>query len=232
MTLPYDRQRLPYRTDAETVDRRCAFIGTMNEGSVMPHDPSGSTRWICVECPGSCDVETLFADDTYREQLYAEAKLLVSTPAFAKGIDRQLLEAQNEANLEHTESNEVYDQAAEMARDLGYTMQKLLELAEAVGLLEHNNDGTKREFTMRQQKDFTNSLRKVRLYAEALRQQAVQGKILVFAVIKSCTRYPVCTPVFNKRHYLYIYIFINKGNRGLEGVTGEVLAYGPSSTQP
>ena len=75
VTLPYDRQRLPYRTDAETVDRRCAFIGTMNEGSVMPHDPSGSTRWICVECPGSCDVEALFTDPAYREQLYAEAKL-------------------------------------------------------------------------------------------------------------------------------------------------------------
>ena len=25
ITLPYDRQRLPYRSDAEQVDRRCAF---------------------------------------------------------------------------------------------------------------------------------------------------------------------------------------------------------------
>ena len=39
VTLPYDRQRLPYRSDAETIDRRCAFVGTMNDGATIPHDP-------------------------------------------------------------------------------------------------------------------------------------------------------------------------------------------------
>ena len=176
ITLPYDRQRLPYRTDAETVDRRCAFVGTMNQGSELPHDPSGSTRWVCVECPGGCDVESLFADSAYRQQLFAEAKLLASTPAFAKGIDRQLLEAQDEANMEHTESNELYDQAAELARDLGYTMKKLLELAEDAGLVERNPDGTKREFTHRQQKEFINSLRKVGYQRKRFYNKEFKGK--------------------------------------------------------
>ena len=160
VTLPYDRQRLPYRSDAETIDRRCAFVGTMNDGATIPHDPSGSTRWICVECPSECDVETLFVDDAYREQLYAEAMLLVNTPEFAKGIDRGLLNSQAEANLDHTESNEVYDKAAEEVRDAGFTLLKLLDLAEHGGLIDRNADGTKREFSMRQQKELAASLRK------------------------------------------------------------------------
>ena len=101
---------------------------------------------------------------------------LVSTPAFAKGIDRQLLEAQDEANLDHTESNELYDQAAEMVRDLGYSMRKLIELADDAGLIERNNDGTRREFTMRQQKDFTNSLRKVGYTHKKLNNNNLKGK--------------------------------------------------------
>ena len=154
VTLPYDRQRLPYRSDAET-DRSSLRVCRHHErrGDDPPRSKRQSTRWICVECPNECDVETLFADDAYREQLYAEAMPLAATPAFAKGIDRALLAAQAEANLDHTESNEVYDQAAEEVRDAGFTLLKLLELAEHAGLIDRNADGTKREFSMRQQKE-------------------------------------------------------------------------------
>ena len=78
----------------------------------------------------------------------------MDNPRFAKGIDRSLMVDQAEANLEHTESNEVYDEAAEQAKELGYSPAKLYWiLPNLQGLLSGLSDGTKREFTMRQQKE-------------------------------------------------------------------------------
>ena len=66
-----DRWRLAYRRDAETHLRRFAFVGTSNDPTVLPDDPSGNTRFVPVECPYPYHVEKGLPDG--REQLWAEA---------------------------------------------------------------------------------------------------------------------------------------------------------------
>ena len=52
-----DRWRLAYRRDAEAFPRRFAFVGTSNERSVLPDDPSGNTRFVPIVCPNPYHVE-------------------------------------------------------------------------------------------------------------------------------------------------------------------------------
>ena len=66
-----DRWRLAYRRDAEAFPRRFAFVGTSNERSVLPDDPSGNTRFVPIVCPNPYHVEKGLRAG--RAQLWAEA---------------------------------------------------------------------------------------------------------------------------------------------------------------
>ena len=70
--------RLAYRRDPEPLPRRCVFVGTTNDTSALPNDPTGNRRFVAVELGYAYPVsEIRVLIDDMREQLWAEAKARV-----------------------------------------------------------------------------------------------------------------------------------------------------------
>ena len=125
ISLTHDEARIAYGHNPIKYPRRCAFIGTMNEGEEITADLSGSTRWVCVICPGNLHVEAVLTDEL-RQQLFAEAIKKIDDPQWQNGISRALLQDQQEANLEHTRTNESFDDLARICYE--YSLQSGIEM--------------------------------------------------------------------------------------------------------
>lgn len=139
ISLTHDEARVAYGHNPIKYPRRCAFVGTMNTGEEITADLSGTTRWVCVLCPESVHVEAILTEDL-RQQLYAEALLKMDDPRWHNGITRSLMEAQQEVNLEHTRSNESFDDLARICYE--YSLEtnieyKAIEWAWHCKLVEH-----------------------------------------------------------------------------------------------
>ena len=67
--------RMAYRRDPEPLPRRCVIVGTTNDDSHLPNDPSGNRRFVSVVVkPRSWGTEGVMEYvDEQRDQLWAEA---------------------------------------------------------------------------------------------------------------------------------------------------------------
>ena len=63
--------RLAYRRNPETMLRRCVLVGTSNDQTPLPNDPTGSRRFVAVKLNKGSNVEQFMAEN--RDQLWAEA---------------------------------------------------------------------------------------------------------------------------------------------------------------
>ena len=62
--------RFAYRRDPEVMLRRAILVGSTNDPTPLPNDPSGNRRFVPVLCPKGCDVEYIAEGE--REQWWAE----------------------------------------------------------------------------------------------------------------------------------------------------------------
>ena len=147
LTRDADYVRLSYRRDPVRIPRQSLITASINSGQELPRDPSGSTRWICVECPTSCNIEMEITDEM-RLQWWAEAVHVANQEGpggpnvlargwFEKGIPHTLLAEQAEANQSHESRNETIENlltnedlpagsrmtAVEIAQNIGYLPQ-------------------------------------------------------------------------------------------------------------
>ena len=72
LTRPFDYIRLPWRRDPERIERAALMMASINENQKLPDDSSGSTRWIAIPCPGSCNVEAI--PDELRVQWWGRSR--------------------------------------------------------------------------------------------------------------------------------------------------------------
>ena len=144
LTRDADYVRLSFRRDPVRIPRQSLITASINSGQELPRDPSGSTRWICVECPTSCNIEWEITDEM-RVQWWAEAVHVANQEGlgggnvlvkgwFEKGIPHTLLIEQAEANQSHESRNETVENmltnenlptgsrmtAVEIAQNIGY----------------------------------------------------------------------------------------------------------------
>ena len=148
LTRPFDHVRLPWRRDPERIERSGLMMASINENQKFPEDSSGSTRWIAIPCPGSCNVETI--PDTLRIQWWAEAVTVannqhptLSIDNYEKGIPRRLIQAQAQQNKPFERRDET---VANMIAEYGFQPQhqaKAIEIAQNIGWIERYwGDGT------------------------------------------------------------------------------------------
>ena len=97
ITTTQDRVRLAYRKNAETIKRRCIFVGTSNS-DCLPNDPTGNRRFVVVKTTGdraNHKVEDWM--DENRDRLFAAA-LWEFEQGRRANLPRDLLEYQRESN--------------------------------------------------------------------------------------------------------------------------------------
>ena len=137
LTRDADYVRLSFRRDPVRIPRQSLITASINRGQELPRDPSGSTRWVCVECPFSCNVEWQITDEM-RVQWWAEAVHVANQEGpggpnvlargwFEKGIPHTLLAEQSEANQPHESRNETIENCLAEA-GLAYRDRGLLRL--------------------------------------------------------------------------------------------------------
>ena len=152
LTRDADYVRLSFRRDPVRIPRQSLITASINRGQELPRDPSGSTRWVCVECPFSCNVEWQITDEM-RVQWWAEAVHVANQEGpggpnvlargwFEKGIPHTLLAEQSEANQPHESRNETIENClAEADLPTGSRFTSV-ELAQEIGYLPyHERDG-------------------------------------------------------------------------------------------
>ena len=88
--------------------RRFVFVGTTNDRTPLPNDPSGNTRYVVIECPRGRDVELYMAEN--RDQIWAEAWSRV-LEGFDPQFPRELHAARDEANETYRDSDVVLEEA-------------------------------------------------------------------------------------------------------------------------
>ena len=165
LTHDVDYVRLAFRRDPVRIPRRALIVASINEGAELPRDPSGSTRWVCVECPRKLNVEAEI-DDEMRLQWWAEAVHVANQEGpgdpdtltrgwFEKGIPHLLLEEQAEANQSHESRNETIENLL-INEDLPTgTRLTAVEIAQNIGYLpRQERDGLEiKDFRSKPQRD-------------------------------------------------------------------------------
>lgn len=104
-TVDDGQVRLAYRVDPEPLPRRFVFVGTTNNESPLPNDPTGLRRFVPVRTPGGQGTEFMRAYlNTNRAQLWAEAYARVKAgervylPPSLKAQQRELTNDARAAN--------------------------------------------------------------------------------------------------------------------------------------
>ena len=142
LTVRFDRWRRPYAHNSSESGRRWIAIGTANGDVAVPSDPTGSRRYLSIEC----GVDGAAANWDYvaanREQLWAEAKHRWDSWD-GEGLPPNLLppelrEEQEAVNAGFTAANDTFSELALMLEqhkpyhprpEAGVTLQALWELA-------------------------------------------------------------------------------------------------------
>ena len=92
-----------------TQSPRCfVFVGTTNDRTPLPNDPSGNTRYVVIECPRGSNVELYMAEN--RDQIWGEAWHRVLA-GFNPQFPRELHAARDEANETYRDSDVVLEEA-------------------------------------------------------------------------------------------------------------------------
>ena len=102
-----DRHRLAYRKDPQDIPRRFIFVGTSNDASVLPNDPSGNARFVPVVCKHGCEIEKVMPQ--LRDQLWAEALAQYKAGARAK-LPHNLAQAHAELAEAHRDRDDALEQ--------------------------------------------------------------------------------------------------------------------------
>ena len=89
--------RLAYRRNPETALRRCIIVGTSNDPTCLPNDPSGNRRFVSVVLRGGDPAALRAYMNERREQLWAEALAVYRIGVEARLPD-DLHEAQSATN--------------------------------------------------------------------------------------------------------------------------------------
>ena len=84
--------RLAYRRDPETALRRCIVVGTSNDPTCLPNDPSGNRRFVSVVLRGGDPAALRAYLNEHREQLWAEA-----LAGYRNGVEARLPDDLHEA---------------------------------------------------------------------------------------------------------------------------------------
>ena len=84
--------RLAYRRNPETALRRCIIVGTSNDRTCLPNDPSGNRRFVSVVLRGGDPAALRGYLNEHRAQLWAEA-----LAAYRTGVEARLPDDLNEA---------------------------------------------------------------------------------------------------------------------------------------
>ena len=140
--------RLAYRRNPETALRRCIIVGTSNDRTCLPNDPSGNRRFVSVVLRGGDPTALRVYLNERREQLWAEA-----LAAYRNGVEARLPddlhEAQSATNAQVRRRDDILeDTLADWLR----SDPKLFTLADAAvgcGLVDH---GREARLSMRDQR--------------------------------------------------------------------------------
>ena len=104
--------RLAYRRNPETALRRCIIVGTSNDRTCLPNDPSGNRRFVSVFLGGGDPTALRAYLDERREQLWAEA-----LAAYRDGVEARLPdnlhEAQSATNEQVRRRDDILEDALE-----------------------------------------------------------------------------------------------------------------------
>ena len=152
--------RLAYRRNPEPMPRRCIFVGTENNPSCVPNDPSGNRRfcpfWI-TPGEGHMVAKMVAFCRENREQLWAEglAKYSDGERFYMRG---RLEKVASERATIHRDRDHLYeDYVANIP--LAVTYGKTLQLAFVAGLVESRSDGRPKALTRSEAYGFQQALR-------------------------------------------------------------------------
>ena len=121
--------RLSYRRNPETMKRRCVLVGSADRVECLPNDPAGLRRFVPVECPEGCDVESFMA--SHRLQLWSEGLSMwrESAGEVRANLPRSLMPMQTARAETHRTRDEIVENTVEaIAEDGPYTMGELCKM--------------------------------------------------------------------------------------------------------
>ena len=103
--------RFAYRQNAETMLRRCVIVGTANDSHCLPNDSTGNRRFVSIRIQptsdGAAGVRRYL--DTYREQLWAEAKHLHDMGFPHPRLPDSLRQVQDRVNDAHRRRDDILE---------------------------------------------------------------------------------------------------------------------------
>lgn len=116
--------RLPYARSTEPLPRRCIIVGTTNNQTDLPNDPSGNRRFVPIELGKGCHVESWM--DECRDQLWAEALHMYGEGRRAN-LDRELYGVQREAVEVHRDRDDLIEDAVALLGEGPYRLARIVE---------------------------------------------------------------------------------------------------------
>ena len=118
--------RMPYARSPEPLPRRCIIVGTTNNETDLPNDPSGNRRFVPIVLTKGCNVEGTMK--RYRDQLWAEALAMYAAGRRAN-LPRDLHVAQRKAAEVHRDRDDLIEDAIEALPDDGpYRLARIIEM--------------------------------------------------------------------------------------------------------
>ncbi len=145
--------RLSYRRNPETMLRRCVIVGTTNRRDSLPNDPSGNRRFVPIDLPEKHEWIGDYMEKN-RGGLWAEALNRYRGGMRAR-LPEDLHSKAGEVAEKHRNRDALLEDRIE-ALTIGDDA-RLVEIAEAVGLLSDVKDGAR--LGMRDTKRLTAGLR-------------------------------------------------------------------------
>ena len=116
--------RMPYARAPEPLPRRCIIVGTTNNETDLPNDPSGNRRFVPIVLTKGCDVEAWMSE--CRNQLWAEALAMYEAGRRAN-LPRELHAAQREVAEVHRDRDDVIEDAIGLLGEGPYRLARIVE---------------------------------------------------------------------------------------------------------
>ena len=158
--------RLAYRRDPEVMLRRAILVGSTNDPTPLPNDPSGNRRFVPVHCPKGCPVEYIAEGE--REQWWAEGLRRFRNGATGSLPRNLIQDAAERAEIYRNADSYMEDRVADIRPLPDGSGMSLGQIAQQCGLLKKTDT-----LDMRQQKRLASALR-----AQGWRskREQIQGK--------------------------------------------------------
>lgn len=129
--------RLAYRRDPEPRPRRAVIVGTTNEPSCLPNDPTGNRRFVPIAVTAGRVRHMRAWLDEHREQLWAEAlsQYRAGVPAY---LPDELVETQAAVTDRHRDADDVVENLVDEWLDRSHLPEflKIEDLASEIRLVD------------------------------------------------------------------------------------------------